>query len=228
LFKDLKEKKFELSLEAFYKHVENLLEFKDGASLVLNPAVETELLSGTGYSYGAEVAVNKVSGRLTGSMNYTYSRSLRKVSGIYPEEKINGGAEYPSNFDQPHIINVNWKYGLSRRFAFTGNFTYHSGRPITVPYSYSEIDGILIVNYSDRNQYRIPDYHRLDLALVMEGNHKRKKFWAGTWTLSVYNAYARKNAYSVFYSTNSYGIQQAYRMAIVGTALPSLSYRFKI
>jgi hypothetical protein len=227
-FQDIKAKKLEFSLEGFYKRITNLLEFKNGASLVLNPAIERELLAGEGRMYGAEVSVSKVSGRLSGSFNYTYSRSLRKVSGDTPEETINNGDYYASNFDQPHVVNLNWKYGLSRRFAFTGNFTYHTGRPVTVPYSYSMIDHIPIVNYSERNQYRVPDYHRLDVALVLEGNHKRKKFWAGTWTLSVYNLYARKNAYSVFYQANESGLQQAYKMSVVGTALPSISYRFKI
>ncbi len=88
---------------------------------------------------------------------------------------------YPSNYDQPNIINLNWKYGLSRRFSLTGNFNYRTGRPITVPYSYTVIDNTPIVNFSARNGYRVPDYHRLDLALVIEGNHKKKKFWDGTW-----------------------------------------------
>lgn len=226
-FRDINSKKIELSVETFYKKIANLLEFKDGAKLVLNPSIETELLTGTGHSYGAEFALNKVHGRLSGSLNYTYSRSLRNVNGNTPEEKINNGKNYPSNFDQPNIVNLNWKYGLSRRFAFTGNFTYHTGRPVTIPYSYMEVEHIRIVNFTERNQYRIPDYHRLDLALVMEGSHKRNKIGSGTWSLSIYNVYARRNAYSVFYATNSIGLQQAYKMSIVGTALPSLSYRFK-
>jgi hypothetical protein len=227
-FHDFKDNVYEVSVETFYKEVKNLLDFKDGAKLVLNPWLETELLRGKGKSYGAEFSINKTKGRLSGSFNYTYSRSLRQVKGPTDVESINRGNQYPSNYDQPNVFNLNWKYGLSRRFSFTGNFTYHTGRPITVPYSYSTIDHIPVVNFSDRNQYRVPDYHRLDVAIVMEGNHKRKKFWDGTWTLSFYNVYARRNVYTVFYAQNENGLQSAYRMSIVGTVLPSLSYRFKI
>ena len=149
------------------------------------------------------------------------------MAGHFPEETINQGNYYPSNYDQPNIVNLNWKYGLSRRFFLTSNFTYRTGRPVTVPYSYAVINHIPIVNFSERNQYRVPDYHRLDLALVMEGNHRRKKVWDGTWVLSLYNVYARKNVYTIFYRKNENGLQQAYQMSIVGTILPSLSYRFR-
>ncbi len=227
-FQNLNTGMFELSLEGFYKKVNNILDFKDGADLVLNPHLETALLAGRGRSYGVEFSANKTRGRLSGSLNYTYSRSFRQVKNAYEGTTINDGKEFASNFDQPHVINLNWKYGLSRRFAFTGNFTYHSGRPITVPVSYAVIDHTPIVTFSDRNQYRVPAYHRLDVALVIEGNHKRKKFWDGTWTISLYNAYGRKNVYSVFYKEGSNGMQQAYKLSIIGTVLPSISYRFKI
>jgi TonB-dependent Receptor Plug Domain/CarboxypepD_reg-like domain len=227
-FRNFKDSKYEFSMEGFYKDVKNILDFKDGASLVLNPKLETALLQGIAKSYGIEFSITKTTGRLMGSLNYTYARSLRKVDGPTPEERINNGNWYRSNYDQPNVVNLNWKYGLSRRFSFTGNFTYRTGRPVTVPYSYAVIDNIPIVNFSERNGYRVPDYHRLDLAIVMEGNHRRNKFWDGTWTLSLYNVYARKNVYSVFYKTNDFGLQTAYRMSIVGTVLPSLSYKFKI
>jgi hypothetical protein len=227
-FKDLKDNLYELSVEGFYKEVQNLLDYKDGATIVLNPALETSLLKGIGKSYGVEFAISKTKGRLSGSLNYTYSRSFRKVQGSSDAESINHGAYYRSNYDQPNIVNVNWKYGLSRRFSFTGNFTYHTGRPVTVPTSYAVIDHIPVITFSARNEYRVPDYHRLDIALVIEGSHKRKKFWDGTWTISFYNVYARKNVYTVYYDKNPNGLQSAYQMSIVGTVLPSISYRFKI
>jgi len=219
--------KYDFSLETFYKTIDNSLDYKDGANLVLNPALETVLLRGITKCYGIEAAVNKNLGRLLGGVNYTYSRSLRKVDGKYEGESINDGNYYPSNYDQPHIVNLNWRYGLSKRFTFTGNFTYHTGRPVTVPTSTTIVDNVPIVNFSDRNEYRVPDYHRLDLALVITGSHKRHKFWDGSWILSVYNVYARKNVYTVFYQKDANGIQQPYKMSIVGTALPSLTYKFK-
>lgn len=213
---------YEASVEAYQKKIQNILDFKDGSELILNSNLETALLTGKGNGYGIEFSFNKTQGRLTWNLNYTYSRTFREVQGV------NNGNTYPSNFDQPNIVNLNWKYGLSKRFYFTGSFSYRTGRPVTVPYSYTVIDNVQIVNFSDRNGYRIPDYHRLDLALVMEGNHKKKKLWDGTWVLSFYNVYARRNVYTVFYQKNETGLLQPYQMSLVGTIVPSLSYRFKI
>jgi hypothetical protein len=227
LFRDFKEKKYEAFVESYYKNIENILDFKDGANLILNPHLETELLQGSGRAYGIEFSVAKLAGRLTGSVNYTYSRSLRTISGPTERESINQGKEYPSNFDQPNIANLNWKYAISRRHFFTGNFTYHTGRPVTVPEAAFQIDRVTVGAFSDRNQYRIPDYHRLDVALVMEGNHKRKKFWDGTWTIAIYNVYGRKNPYTVFFKADAYGVLKPYQLSIIGTALPSISYSFK-
>ncbi len=227
LYKDLKEKKYEASIEGFYKTIENILDFKDGANLILNKHLETDLLQGYGRSYGVETSVVKTSGRLTGSVSYTYSRSFRTINGPTDRESVNHGKEYPSNYDQPNVVNILWKYALSRRFYFTGNFTYRTGRPVTVPQSAYDIDHVAVAVFSDRNQYRIPDYHRLDVALVIEENHKRKKFWSGTWSFSIYNLYGRKNPYTVFFTPSAVGVLKPYQLSIIGTALPSISYNFK-
>jgi hypothetical protein len=126
------------------------------------------------------------------------------------------------------VVNLTWKYNITRRYFFTGGFTYHTGRPVTLPLSAFTVDNITISSFSDRNQFRIPDYHRLDLGFVLEGNHKRKKVWDGTWTFSVYNVYARKNPYSVFFKEVKPGILRPYQLSIIGTAVPSVSYAFKI
>lgn len=222
VFKNLRNSMYEISVEVYRKWIQNVLDFKDGSDLVLNDNVEASLLSGKLDGYGVEFSLNKIKGRFSWNFNYTYSRSFRQIAGV------NGGKIYPSNFDQPNIINLNWKYGLSRRVFFTGNFSYRTGRPISVPFSYSVVDNFPIVNYSDRNSYRVPDYHRLDLALIVDGNHKKKKIFSGTWAFSLYNVYARKNVYTVFYKKNANGLQQAYQMSIIGVILPSVSYKFKI
>jgi hypothetical protein len=224
-YSNLKENTYEFSVEGFYKSIANVLDFKDGANLVLNPAIETTLVRSIGKSYGAELTLNKTKSSFMYSLNYTYSRSLRRTNSRFEEETINGGKYFPSNFDQPHVANANFKYAPSRRLAITGNFTYHTGRATTVPVSYNIVDNVPIVNYSERNGYRVPDYHRLDLAFVLEGDHRKRKLWRGTWTMSFYNIYARKNVYTVFYAPNSEGIQSAYRMAIIGAVIPSLSYK---
>ena len=117
---------------------------------------------------------------------------------------------------------------ISRRYSFTGNFTYHTGRPITIPLSAIQIENQSIAYFSKRNQYRIPDYHRLDLAFVIEGNNKRSRKWQGTWVFSVYNVYARRNPYTIFFQQNDEGVLQPYQLSIIGTAFPSVSYNLKI
>ncbi len=224
---EMKERVYEGFAELYYRDTRNILDFKDGADLILNPQLETALLLGLSDAYGVETSISKMKGRLTGNLNYTYSRSLRIVDGIFETEKINEGKVYPANFDQPHIANLNWRYAISRRHFFSGGFTYRTGRPMSLPISGYEVDGILISNFSERNQFRIPDYHRLDLAFIIEGNHKRKKVWDGTWTLSCYNVYARKNAFSVFFQDDGTGFLRPYRLAVIGTAIPTITYNFK-
>lgn len=221
-------KNIEWFVEGYFKEMSNVLDFKDGAQLILNKQLETDLLQGISRAYGAEAQLSKVNGRLTGTLSYTYARSFRTVKSSNPLESINGGREFPSNFDQPHTANFTWKYGISRRYFFTGAFTYHTGRPITIPLTAFSVDNITVSSFSDRNQYRVPDYHRLDIALVIEGSHKRKKFWDGTWTFSLYNAYARRNPYTVFFKEVRQGILRPYQLSVIGTVIPSISYSFKI
>ncbi|MEK6781482.1 MAG: TonB-dependent receptor [Bacteroidota bacterium] len=223
-FKDFSQRKYGTSVEVFYKTINNILDFKDGAQLILNPLLETDLLQGKGESYGVETFLSKNTGRLTGSLNYTYSRSFRTIAGPTSSESINSGKQYPANFDQPHILNLAWKINLSRRHFFTGNFTYHTGRPVTIPLSAFVLENTTVAFFSARNQYRIPDYHRLDVALVIEGNHKLKKLFEGTWVISVYNVYARKNPYTVFFKSSGNGIPKPYQLSIIGTIFPSVSY----
>src|SRR5690606_5190742 len=134
-----------------------------------------------------------------GFVNYTWSRAFLQTVSVLEEEQINEGLRYPANHDQPHVLNLNWRYGISRRIFFSGNFVYRTGRPVSMPVASYVIDGIPISGFSHRNRYRIPDYHRLDIAFIIEGNHRRKKALDGNWIISFYNAYLRKNAYSVFF-----------------------------
>jgi hypothetical protein len=226
-FHTSKAKMYDAFVEVYYKKIDNILDFKDGARLILNHQIETDLLQGQGLAYGVETQLTKSLGRLTGSIGYTYSRSLRTIQGPTSSESINGGKTYPSNYDQPHIVNIAWKYNISRRYFFTGNFTYRTGRPVTTPLSGFTIDNISVSNFSERNEYRIPDYHRLDIALVLEGSHKRKKLFDGTWTFSIYNVYGRHNPYTIFFKEASNGTLVPYQLSIIGTALPSITYSVK-
>ncbi|MFM7329854.1 MAG: TonB-dependent receptor, partial [Bacteroidota bacterium] len=226
-FRNTADKRYEMFAELYYKKIDNVLDFKDGAQLILNPQIETDLLQGKARSYGIEVQGTKNSGKFTGSAGYTFSRTFRTIIGQYTDENINDGKEYPANFDQPHVVNVNWKLELNKRTFFTGLFTYRTGRPVTLPLTAFSYENFVVSSFSERNKYRMQDYHRLDLGLVIEGSHKRRKIWDGTWTISIYNVYGRRNPYSIFFKEARPGILRPYRLAIIGTALPSISYSLK-
>lgn len=226
-FRDFKQKMYEAYAEVFYKEMNQVLDFKDGAQLILNKTLEADLLQGKGLAYGIEAYVSKSQGRFTWALSYTYSRSWRTIEGSTAAESINNGEPFPSNFDQPHMLNVAWNYRFSKRWSFTGNFAYRTGRPVTVPVYGFTVDGYGVAYFSGRNQQRIPDYHRLDIAFVIEGNHKLKKPWTGSWIISFLNVYGRRNAYSYFFASEVPGQINTYQLSILGTIVPSITYSFK-
>ena len=226
-FRNSKEGIWQGFVEGFYKYTQNILDFKDGANLILNPKLETALLGGIGTAYGIEFSVSKTKGKLEAEINYTYSRSLRQVNGEFDVEKINNGNRYPSNYDQPHIVNFNWRYAMTRKIFFSGIFTYHTGRPISIPLTAYEISGSPITDFSDRNNYHLADYHRLDLALVIEGDNKKNKHVKGQWAFSVYNVYGRRNPYSAYFVYNKGGDVKSYQISLIGVAVPSITYGIK-
>ncbi|MBX2961526.1 MAG: TonB-dependent receptor [Cyclobacteriaceae bacterium] len=227
-FKNFLNNVIETSVELYYKEIQNMVDYKDGANLFLNPFLETQLLPAFGKAYGIELFIRKNSGNLTGWLGYTYSRSLRKVSGSTREETINLGEYFPSNFDKPHDLSTVLNYKFNRRFSISSNFTYSTGRPITYPDAVFIVDGYSVVQFSERNTSRIPDYNRLDLAFILDESLNKTRKWKGSWTLSIYNVYGRKNPYSIFFQPNFKGsLAQAYRLSVLGTVFPSLTYNFR-
>lgn len=226
-FRNFAQNTIEASVEGYYKQLENILDYKNGANLYLNSTLEADLLSGTGRAYGVEASINKVSGRLTGWANYTYARTEVSIKGPTPEETINQGNYYPASYDKPHTLNIVSSYKLKERMTLSANFTYSTGRPITAPVAHYVIDDYVVPDFGERNQYRIPDYHRLDLSLSILANKAKQKRWEGTWNLSVYNVYGRNNPYSVFFKQVYGSPPRAYQLAVVGAAIPSISYDFK-
>ena len=225
-FKNFNNNAIETSVEVYYKNMQNILDYKDGANLLLNNSIESDLLPGIGRAYGVEMMINKTVGQLTGWLSYTYSRSFMKVDGEFPEEQINGGSWYPANFDKPHDFTFSGAYRFNKRITLAANFTYSTGRPVTYPTGLYSYQGFLVIKYSDRNQFRIPDYHRLDLSLTIEGNHKKDKKWHGSYTFSLYNVYSRNNAYSVFIRPRGFA-PQAYQLSIMAVAFPAFTYNFR-
>jgi hypothetical protein len=224
----------ETSVEIYYKKLNNIVEYKNGAKVLLNNHLETDLTNAEGYSYGMELYVKKNSGKLTGWLSYTYSRSKRRTTSIEASEQINRNQYFSSDFDKPHNLVMVTNYHLSRRWRCGGTFTYITGRPVTLPESQYWYKGFELINYSDRNKYRLPAYHRLDVYVTLEESLWKKKKWKTSWTLSIINLYGRKNAYSVFYQqskpASSFNAQFQqygfYELYIIGNPLPTLTFNF--
>ncbi|WP_158453732.1 carboxypeptidase-like regulatory domain-containing protein [Pontibacter korlensis] len=226
-FRNFRQSLIETSVEAYYKQIENILDYKNGANLYLNKTIEADLLSGKGRAYGVETSVSKTEGKLTGWLNYTYARTEISIQGATEEETVNRGEYYPASYDKPHTFNLVSSYELSKRWILSSNFTYSTGRPVTAPVSHYVIGDYIVPNFGDRNQYRIPDYHRLDLSLSLLPNKSKNRRWESTWNFSIYNVYGRKNPYSVFFKQVHGAPPRAYQLAVVGIPLPSISYDFR-
>jgi len=224
LFKNFDSDAYETSVEGFYKTTVNAVDYIEGADITLNPSLEAGLIQGEAKAYGLEFLIRKNSGKFNGWLSYTYSRSLRKFVGATDLTTINNGNYYPSNFDQPHNLSLVSNIQLSEKATLSANFNYSTGRPITIPVSkFSYGPYLSVLNYSERNEYRIPDYHRLDLSLTIKDKPKVNRRFKGEWVFSIYNVYARKNAYSIVF--NKYG--RAKKLSILGNIFPSINYNFK-
>jgi len=223
----------ETSAEIYYKKINNILEYKNGAELLLNESIEQDVLSAKMNAYGIELLVRRNAGRLTGWVSYAYSRSFLKTSGAHRQQLINEGEKYPANYDKPHDLSVVASYKISRRFIFSSSFTYSTGRPATYPESFFPVNRNPIVVYSDRNKYRLRDYHRLDLSLTWDTSLKREKKYYSSWVLSIYNVYGHNNVYSTYYkkdiptAKNNYKKYAFYELSIIGTPIPSITYNIR-
>ncbi|MDN5204562.1 TonB-dependent receptor [Fulvivirgaceae bacterium BMA10] len=225
-FRNFKDNAYESSVEVYYKKLDNIVEYIDHAELLLNNHIETEVVNAEGNTYGVEVSIKKNKGRLNGWASYTYSRSLRKVQANTARETVNNGETFPSNFDKPHDLTIVGNYRLSRKYSLSFNFTYNTGRPITAPlYRYRVGNLISVDEYSNRNELRIPDYHRLDLSLTIKTNQRKTSKFESDWVVSVYNVYGRKNAYSVFFQQQV--PEGPKRLSVIGTVFPSITYNLK-
>jgi len=217
---------YDVSFEIYYKENKNVSDYKNGADLVQNQYIERDILSGKGRNYGFEFMIKKNVGKLTGWLNYFYSKSEFQFKGNTDEETINRGNYYPSNYDKPHNINIVANYRNRKRVSISANFVYSTGRPYTGATFLYSLDNHDIVNYSDRNQLRVPDYYRLDLSLNIDGNLIRKKIAHSFWTVTVYNLTGRRNAYSVFTQVKD-GSIKTYMVSIYSVPVFSISYNFK-
>jgi hypothetical protein len=225
-YKNLLGNQVELSFEIYYKWMQHYLDYKSGASLIMNKHIETELINTKGEAYGAEFMIKKSVGNLNGWISYTYSRTFLKMDDPLAGESINHGEKYPASYDKPHNINLIGNYQFSHRLSLSLNGVYSTGRPITLPIAVFYQSGAQRVLYSDRNQYRIPDYIRADVSVNLEGNHKIKKLAHSSWSMGIYNVFARQNPYSVYFVQEN-GLVKGYQLSIFATAIPFITYNFK-
>ena len=214
---------WETSLEVYYRGIDILYDYIDFAQLVMNPRLEDELAKGEGRAYGLEMSIKKNTGSLTGWLSYTLSRTERSIS------EINTGAWFPANFDKTHEVSLVSTYQINKRNSFSVNFIYGTGRPTTIPVgSFGTSTGLFIPDYSLRNQNRIPDYHRLDISYTLGRGYKKNRKFDTSWTLSLYNVYSRRNAYSVFFVQQPFQTSRAFRLSILGGVFPALTYNFNM
>lgn len=225
-YRNLAKNKLEFSTEVYYRYMNNLLDYRSGANIILNENIEQDVLNSDGKAYGVELLLKKSTGVLKGSLAYTYSRSLMKTSDEPSVEKINNGEYYSSNFDQPHHLVLTANYELSKRVNTSLNLNYSTGRPITLPISKFDYAGSERVYFSERNAYRIPDYFRMDFSVNIEGSHKVKKLAHSSWSFGVYNLLGRSNPYSVYY-TPMEGQLRGYQLSIFAKPIPFITYNFR-
>ncbi len=222
-------RKYEVSFEAYYKQLDNVIAYKDQADLLLNETLETEVLQGVGRAYGAEVLLRKPEGQFRGWISYTISRAETKIDGKSPEERINNGDFFPSDYDKTHDVSLVGIYQRNDRLSFSATFNYSTGRPVTLPVSKYVYDGVIVPNFTRRNESRLSDYHRLDLSATLNNRERVNRRFHGSWSVSIYNVYARRNAYSYLFRQSETDPAQTeiIRYSILGTIIPSVSYNFK-
>lgn len=211
---------FESSVEVYYKDLHHQIEYKNGAQLVYHSTVESELTFGRGWAYGAEFFLKKSAGRVNGWLSYTLSKTMRQF------DEVNNGRPFPAQHDRTHDFSAVLMADMLRRLNFSAAWVYYTGNAVTIPGGKYRIEGKTIDYYTERNGYRMPDYHRLDLSLTLRGKHTGR--FESDWNLSVYNAYSRENAFIIRFRSKKDNPEEMEAVKVsLFRAIPSLSYRFK-
>ena len=227
LFTNIKANKIAVSAEAYYRTIENVLDYKPGADFFLQQFIETEVIQGQGRTYGLELSAEQTIGKIHGWINYTWSKSQRRFQEENIQDRINNNEWFNSDFDRPHVVNstINWKLNEFNTYSF--NFTYQTGRPYSIPNAAFNVNNVPVPIYLERNNARLPDYHRLDFSWRIHNiTTKKDKRWKGDWVFTIYNLYGRKNAFNRYFGGIVGGLK-ANQISIFNTPLLSLSYSFK-
>lgn len=227
-FRNINNGAYSLEVEAYYKKVQNRLDYIDGADLIANDAIEQVILNGRMRSYGLELMLKKNEGKFNGWISYTLSKSEQQTPGRTPEETgINDGRWYNSVYDKTHNLAITSAYNLNEKWSFGANFTLQSGQPVTYPNAQYEYLGITVPSYGLRNENRLPAYHHLDISATLTPRKNKDRNWKGEWVFSIYNLYNRQNAASINFRQNvDTGANEAVKTSIFGM-VPAVSYNFK-
>ncbi|WP_103071499.1 TonB-dependent receptor [Aquimarina sediminis] len=227
-FKNFTDDVYSLEVEAYYKDIENRIDYIDGSDLIGQNNIETEILNGESRAYGVELLLRKNKGDFTGWLAYTISKSEQRTLGDNVEGPgINDGDWYNTPHDRTHDVSLTGIYKLNDKWTFSSNLVFQTGRPVTYPNGQYEYEGLSIASYSQRNSDRLPAYHRLDISATYRPNNKPNRRWKGEWVFGIYNLYNQKNAASISFGQNAEtGANEATRTAIFGI-VPSITYNFK-
>jgi hypothetical protein len=216
----------ETSLELYYRNLKNVIDYRGGAALVMNDHIETDVLNGKGQAYGAELMVKRTKGKISGWVSYSYSRIFHRIENENPLWEVNGGDYFPANYDKPNNLSVVGNFRLSRRLSLSSTVDYSTGRPVTFPRASFIFMRTERLQYSERNEFRIPDYFRWDLSINLEGNLKINKLAHSSLSLALYNLTGRRNAYSVFFRTEGKYVK-GYKLSVFGQPIPTITYNFR-
>lgn len=228
-YRNFSDKKYSLEVETYYKNVDNRIDYIDGSDLIGTNNIETEILNGEARAYGLEILFRKNLGKFKGWFAYTLSKSeQRALGGNAGGPGINRGNWYNTPFDRTHDFSVTGSYDFNDKWKFSANFVYQTGRPVTYPNGQYEYEGLSIASYDQRNANRLPAYHRLDISAIYTPSKNKNRRWQSEWVFGLYNAYARRNAASVSFSQDfDTGVNEARRLSIFGSVIPSITYNFK-
>jgi hypothetical protein len=219
-FRNFLDNTFETSIEVYYKDMTDLVDYKDGTNVLLNEHVEADLVFGIGRSYGLEILIKKRLGSFTGWVGYTLSKTENKF------DAINDGSWFSARQDRTHDISVVGMYDINEKISVSATWLYYTGDAVTMPSGQYLIDGNIVPLFTERNGYRMPDYHRLDIGLTLKGKETKK--FKSSWNFSVYNAYARENAYSISFqeSESNPGTMESIQFSLF-SIVPSVTWNFK-
>jgi hypothetical protein len=214
--------RYEFSMEAYYRKMYNVIDYRDNADLFLNPHVETQVLAGKGQSYGLELYLEKKTGKLTGWISYTLSKTTRQIDGI------NNDQAYSATYGKRHYLSLLANYQLSKTWSVSSIFKFTSGGFATIPEGTFNYYGAAFNYYTDRNGYKLPPYHRLDLSFNYQSRKNEHRKWKTEWNFGIYNVYDRKNIFALFMKLDDYDfrLSKGSKMYLYGIT-PFVTFNFK-